>query len=154
MEYVISLAECGLLSASMANEGEPQPGMKVISLLTLVGAVGLLSVGALTVMRRHDQSFLHTVTNGSTDITPSAATAIGVVMLLLGAAVLALAIALFRGSTVAKVIVAVFMLGNLATGVYTMVRLGGVERISGIGQTVLSVLALLVLVRSGERSNA
>ena len=109
---------------------------------------------SLTVMRRRDQSFLHTVTNGSTDITPSAATAIGAVMLLLGAAVLALAIALFRGSTVAKVIVAVFMLGNLATGVYTMVLLGGVERISGIGQTVLSVLALLVLVRSGERSNA
>ena len=91
MRHIISPTECGLLSASMASESGPQPGMKVISLLTLVGAVGLLSVGALTVMRRHDQSFLHTVTNGSTDITSSAATAIGGVMLLLGVAVLALA---------------------------------------------------------------
>ena len=65
MRHIISPPECGLLSASMTNEGEPQPGMKVISVLTLVGAVGLLSVGALTIMRRHDQSFLHTVTNGS-----------------------------------------------------------------------------------------
>jgi uncharacterized membrane protein YidH (DUF202 family) len=138
----------------MGNESGLQPGMKVISLLTLVGAVGLLSVGALTVMRRHDESFLHTVTNGGRDITPGAATAIGAVMVILGVAVLALAIALFRGSKVARVIVAIFMLGNLATGVYTLVRLSGVERVSGIGQVVLSALALLVLARSGDRARA
>jgi hypothetical protein len=55
---------------------------------------------------------------------------------------------------VARVIVAIFMLGNLATGVYTLVRLSGVERVSGIGQVVLSALALLVLARSGDRARA
>lgn len=138
----------------MAPESGPLPGMKAISLLTLVAAIGLLSLGAMAVLRRHEASFLHSITGGGHDLTPAAAVGIGIVMLILGAGILALAIALFRGSAVAKAIVAVFMLGNLAAGVYTLLKYRGVERVSGIGQSVLSVLVLLVLARSRRTTSA
>lgn len=138
----------------MATESGPQSGMKAISLLTLVAAIGLLSLGAMAVLRRHEASFLHSITGSGADLTSGAAVGIGVVMLILGALILALSIALFRGSTVAKVIVAVFMLGNLATGVWTLVKFSGIERVSGVGQTVLSALVLVVLARSRPAHSA
>lgn len=138
----------------MATESGPQSGMKAISLLTLVAAIGLLSLGAMAVLRRNEASFLHSIAGDGADLTSSAAVGLGIVMLILGALILALAIALFRGNTVAKVIVAVFMLGNLATGVWTLVKFNGIERVSGIGQIVLSVLVLVVLARSRAARSA
>ena len=109
------------------------------ALLVLVGALQVL-IGSVALAKRNDAEFL-----SDADTTSSQATALGIVLLVVGVLSVVLGGALARGSRVARGLVGIILLGQVATGVYTVVQLDSSHRSSGIGMIVGSLIGLYML---------
>jgi hypothetical protein len=108
-------------------------------LIFLVGALQTL-VGAIVLAKHNDAKFL-----ADANATPSKLQALGIVLVVFGVISLLMAVGLARGSRLARAIVSIGMLGQIASGVYTLVTLKGSNRSTGIGMIVGALIGLYLL---------
>lgn len=112
----------------------------IISLLMIVTGALQVLFGVVFLANRDDQAFLN-----DAEITTADLTRLAVVLLVVGAVSVLLAFSLLRGSRVARALVALVELAQIAGGIYTIAELDSGHRASGIGAIVGAVLVLYFL---------
>jgi hypothetical protein len=120
--------------------------MKRPVLVTVIGivmiVVGLLQVGVgiLLVSQRNDADVL-----AEANVTTSELTSVAVGLLVIGALSVVLAFALLNGSRIARALIGLVELAQIAGGVYILVELDSSHQASGIGQIVGGLIVLYFL---------
>jgi len=120
--------------------------MKRPVLVTVIGivmiVVGLLQVGVgiLLVSQRNDATVL-----ADANVTTSELTSIAVSLLVIGSLSVLLAFALLNGSRIARALIGLLELGQIAGGIYILVKLDSSHQSSGIGQIVGGLIVLYFL---------
>jgi len=114
--------------------------VSVIGIVMII--VGLLQVGVgiLLVSQRNDATVL-----ADANVTTSELTAIAVTLLVIGALSVVLAFALLNGSRIARALIGLLELGQIAGGIYILVKLDSSHQASGIGQIVGGLIVLYFL---------
>ena len=112
----------------------------ILSVLMFLAGLFQVLISAFALANRNDDQFL-------TDarVTTSEVTSLGVALLVVGAVSLLVAIGLWQGSKLARAAAALTALGQIATGIYTIVQLDSSERSTGIGMIIGSVVLLYLL---------
>jgi predicted PurR-regulated permease PerM len=120
--------------------------MKRPVLVTVIGivmiVVGLLQVGVgiLLVSQRNDATVL-----ADANATTNELTSIAVGLLVVGAISVLLAFGLLNGSRVARGLIGVLEIGQIAAGVYMLVKLDSTYQGSAIGQIIGALIVLYFL---------
>lgn len=120
--------------------------MKRPVLVTVIGIVmivfGLLQVGVgiLLVSQRNDATVL-----ADANATTNELTSIAVGLLVVGAISVLLAFGLLNGSRVARGLIGVLEIGQIAAGVYMLVKLDSTYQGSAIGQIIGALIVLYFL---------
>ena len=114
--------------------------VSVIGIVMII--VGLLQVGVgiLLVSQRNDATVL-----ADANVTTSELTSIAVTLLVIGALSVVLAFALLNGSRIARALIGLLELGQIAGGIYILVKLDSSHQASGIGQIVGGLIVLYFL---------
>ena len=114
--------------------------VNVIGVVMIV--VGLLQVGTgiLLVSQRNDANVL-----ADANATTSELTSIAVTLLVIGALSVLLAFGLLNGSRFARALIGVLELGQIAGGIYILVKLDSSHQASGVGQIVGGLIVLYFL---------
>jgi hypothetical protein len=115
-------------------------------LVTIIGIVmilvGLLQVGAgiLLLSQRNDTTVL-----ADANATTNELTSIAVTLLVIGAISVLLSFALLNGSRLARGLIGVLELAQIAGGVYVLVKLDSSHQAAGIGQIAGALIVLYFL---------
>jgi hypothetical protein len=112
----------------------------LISFLLILTGVLQVLFGVVFFANRNDQNFLQDAGVDSSELTN-----LGVLLVIIGAVSVFLAFSLLRGSRVARALVALVMLCQIAGGIYTLVELDSGHRASGLGAIVGAVIVLYFL---------
>ena len=112
----------------------------IISILMFVIGLFNLLIGAVVLVDRNDDQFL-----ADADATTSQITTLGAVLVVVGLLSILVSTGLWTGSRLARAAAALVALGQISTGVYTLVALDSDERSSGIGMIVGSLILLYLL---------
>jgi len=112
----------------------------IISILMFVIGLFNLLIGAVVLVDRNDDQFL-----ADADATTSQVTTLGAVLVVVGLLSILVSTGLWTGSRLARAAAALVALGQISTGVYTLVALDSDERSSGIGMIVGSLILLYLL---------
>jgi len=112
----------------------------IISILMFVIGLFNLLIGAVVLVDRNDDQFL-----ADADATTSQVTGLGIVLVVVGLLSILVSTGLWTGSRLARAAAALVALGQISTGVYTLVALDSDERSSGIGMIVGSLILLYLL---------
>lgn len=112
----------------------------VISIVMILAGLFQLLIGAVLLANRNDEQFL-----SDTKATSSEVTALAVGLLVVGVVSLLVAIGLWNGSRIARALAALSAIGQISTGVYTLVQLDSSHRASGIGMIAGSSILLYLL---------
>jgi len=112
----------------------------IISILMFVIGLFNLLIGAVVLVDRNDDQFL-----ADADATTSQVTGLGIVLVVVGLLSILVSTGLWSGSRLARAAAALVALGQISTGVYTLVALDSDERSSGIGMVVGSLILLYLL---------
>jgi holin-like protein len=112
----------------------------IISIVMFLAGLFQLLIGAVVLANRNDDQFL-----SDAEATSSEVTTLGIVLLVVGVVSVLVAIGLWGGSKFARALAALSALGQVATGVYTLVQLDSSHRASGIGMIAGSLIVLYLL---------
>ena len=112
----------------------------LISFLLILTGVFQVLFGVVFFANRNDQDFLQDAGVDSSELTN-----LGVVLVIIGALSVFLAFSLLRGSRVARALVALVMIAQIAGGIYTLAELDSGHRASGLGAMIGAVVVLYFL---------
>jgi hypothetical protein len=112
----------------------------VIGIVMIVIGALQVGVGLLLLTQRNDASVL-----ADADVTTDELTSIAAGLLVVGALSVVLAFALLNGSRIARALIGLLELGQIAAGVYILVKLDSSHQASGIGQIAAGLIVLYFL---------
>ncbi len=112
----------------------------ILSIITFLTGLFQVLIGAAAFAQRNDDEFLAEAAATTSEVTSLAA-----VLLIVGTVSILVAFGLWNGSKIARLLAAVVALGQIATGIYTIVQLDSSERATGIGMIAGSALMLYLL---------
>ncbi len=112
----------------------------VIGIVMIVVGLVQLGTGILLVSQRNDATVL-----ADANVTTNELTSIAVSLLVIGSLSVLLAFALLNGSRIARALIGVLELGQIAGGIYILVKLDSSHQSSGIGQIVGGLVVLYFL---------
>ena len=118
-------------------------GITLIMVLAVINAIATIA-GGIFVLLDHDNRHLLRVSG----LTENHATAAGVAWIILGAIYLILALALGRGSRVARLLFGIWAVLNLAGGLWALVALDGEQQAAGAFSAVIAFIVLYLLYGS------
>lgn len=112
----------------------------IISLFMIVTGALQVLFGVVFLANREDEAFLN-----DAEITTADLTRLAVVLIVVGVVSVLLAFSLLRGSRVARALVALVELAQIAAGIYTIAELDSGHRASGFGAIVGALIVLYFL---------
>jgi hypothetical protein len=112
----------------------------VISIVMIVFGVLQAIVGLTVLVERNDDTFL-----ADADMTSSQATGFGIALLVIGTLSVFLAFGLLRGSRIARALIGLVEVSQIASGVYALVKLDSTRQASAIGTIIGAVIVLYFL---------
>ena len=120
-------------------------GITVIVALAVIDAVFTI-IGGIWVVLDHDQHELL----ARSGFTSNGLLSTGVAAIVLGFIGLMVALALGRGSRIARLLFGIWAVLSLANGLYHLVALGGEQQLSGAVQSAVAIIVLYLLYGSEE----
>ena len=118
-------------------------GITLIVVLAVINAIATIA-GGIFVLLDHDNHHLLR----ESGLTENHFTAAGVAWIILGAIYLILALALGRGSRVARLLFGIWAVLNLAGGLWALVALDGEQQAAGAFSAVIAFIVLYLLYGS------
>lgn len=112
----------------------------IMSIVMFLAGLFQLLIGVVAIVNRNDDQFL-----ADAQATSSEVTSLGVALLVVGVVSLLVAVGLWQGSRIARAAAALTAVGQIATGIYTLVQLDSSEQSTGIGMIIGSLVLLYLL---------
>lgn len=112
----------------------------IMSIVMFLAGLFQLLIGVVAIVNRNDDQFL-----ADAQATSSEVTSLGVALLVVGVVSLLVAVGLWQGSRIARAAAALAAVGQIATGIYTLVQLDSSEQSTGIGMIIGSLVLLYLL---------
>ena len=112
----------------------------IISIVMIIVGAFQAIIGITVLLDRNDAEFLV-----EADITSSQATGFGVALLVIGSLSLLLAFGLLRGSRVARGLIGLVEVAQIASGVYALVQLDSARQASAVGMIIGALVVLYFL---------
>jgi hypothetical protein len=112
----------------------------VISIVMIVFGLLQAIVGVTVLVERNDGTFL-----ADADMTSSQASGFGLALLVIGTLSVLLAFGLLRGSRIARALIGLVEVSQIASGVYVLVKLDSTRQASAIGTIIGAVIVLYFL---------
>ena len=112
----------------------------VISIVMIVVGAFQALIGITVLVERNDATFL-----ADADITSSQATGFGITLLVIGVLSIVLAFALLRGSRIARALIGLVEVAQIASGVYALVKLDSTRQAGAIGTIIGGLIVLYFL---------
>ena len=112
----------------------------ILSIVMFLTGLLQLLIGGVAIAQRNDDQFLADAQASTSEVT-----SLGLALLIVGAVSLLVAIGLWQASRIARVVAALTAVGQIATGIYTIVQLDSSEQSTGIGMIIGSVILLYLL---------
>ncbi len=125
-----------------------RPGLvTLLVVLVVIGGIVSLLVGLVTILARNDANVSVTIEGQGVDAgdTGSVALILGIGAIIVGLIYLLVARGLSSGSNVARIIVTVVSLLNIAGGIWVVISQTGNARSSAFGTIVFGALILVIL---------
>jgi hypothetical protein len=129
---------------STVPQSDHRPGgVTLIVVLAVINAIGSI-IGGIWVILDHDNArLLH-----DSGLTKNGLTGAGVVAIVLGVIGLFIAMALARGSRVARLLFGIWAVLEFAGGLYALVAYSGEQQASGAWSTAIGIIVLYLLYGS------
>lgn len=124
----------------VASEHRRPLGVTLVVVVMSIQAVAAIVFGAIFVLGRNSQDVLDAVDWSSTQIA-----AAGVALVAAGVVAALLAVALGRGSNIARYLVGALALVSVASAVWGVIQWSGEAQTNGIAQGFAGVFALVLL---------
>ena len=112
----------------------------IISIVMIVVGAFQALIGITVLVERNDATFL-----ADADITSSQATGFGTSLLVIGVLSIVLAFGLLRGSRIARALIGLVEVAQIASGVYALVKLDSTRQASAIGTIIGGLIVLYFL---------
>jgi uncharacterized membrane protein len=112
----------------------------VISIVMIVFGLFQAVVGVTVLAERNDDTFLT-----DADMTSSQASGFGIALVVIGTLSVLLAFGLLRGSRIARALIGLVEVSQIASGVYALVKLDSTRQASAIGTIIGAVIVLYFL---------
>jgi hypothetical protein len=118
-------------------------GITLIMVLAIIGGIFEILGGIWIIIDRADHRLLN-----QSNLTENGLLGAGIVAILFGTVWILVALALGRGSRVARLVFGILAVLNLAAGLYALVALHGEQQWSGAFQTAIAIIVLYLLYGS------
>ena len=118
----------------------------IISIVMIVVGLFQAIIGATVLAERNDATFL-----ADADVTSSQATGFGIALLVIGVLSVLLAIGLLRGSRIARALIGLVEVAQIASGIYALVKLDSSRQASAVG-TIIGALIVLYFLFGTEKA--
>jgi hypothetical protein len=112
----------------------------VISMVMIVVGAFQALIGITVLVERNDATFL-----ADADITSSQATGFGISLLVIGVLSIVLAFGLLSGSRIARALIGLVEVAQIASGVYALIKLDSTRQASAIGTIIGGIIVLYFL---------
>ena len=120
----------------------------IIGVLGIISGIGQASFGAVVIGMRNKATFLD-----EANLKSGSAMAIGIVFLIVGILTFLFALGLLKGSRVARGLLGISEVAQLAAGIYGVAALGSSHRVSAIS-TIVGALIVLYFLFGTEKAKA
>lgn len=112
----------------------------IISIVMIVVGLFQAVIGITVLANRNDATFL-----ADADVTTSQATTLGTALLIIGTLSVLLAFGLLRGSRIARAVIGLVEVAQIAAGIYALVEFDATRRASAVGSIIGALVVLYFL---------
>ena len=112
----------------------------IISIVMIVVGLFQAVIGITVLANRNDTTFL-----ADADVTTSQATTLGTSLLIVGTLAVLLAFGLLRGSRIARAVIGLVEVAQIAAGIYALVEFDATRRASAVGSIIGALIVLYFL---------